>query len=144
MLNPDEEQTPEQELTEDLLALIASLAGDLYGMRSHKTERVAGMRGKRATQSLSYPIRLPDWVQADALRLLDVSREVVNATVVALWDRLDEFGERETRYAYKQVTAMMDAPAFYGDRLWRCQAEQAGRILRGQAERKKQFALILS
>ena len=101
------------------------------------------MRGKRAPQSLSYPIRLPDGVQADALRLLDVSREVINATVVALWDRLDQFGERETRYAYKQVTALIDAPAFYGDRLWRCQAEQAGRILRGQAERKKQFALIL-
>jgi putative transposase len=101
------------------------------------------MRGKRASQSLSYPIRLPDVVQEDALRLLDVSREVINATVVALWDRLDEFGERETKYAYKQVTAMIDAPAFYGDRLWRCQAEQAGRILRGQAERKKQFALLL-
>ena len=101
------------------------------------------MRSKRAPQSLSYPIRLPDGMQADALRLLDVSRSVINATVVALWERLDEFGERETRYAYKQVTALMDAPAFYGDRLWRCQAEQAGRILRGQAERKKQFALIL-
>src|SRR5216683_4554700 len=101
------------------------------------------MRGKRAPQSLSYPIRLPNEVQEDALRLLDVSREVINTTVAALWDRLDEFGERETKYAYKQVTAMMDPPAFYGDRLWRCQAEQAGRILRGQAERKKQFALIL-
>ena len=101
------------------------------------------MRGKRATQSLSYPIRLPDGVQADALRLLDVSREVINATVAALWDRLDDFGERETKYAYKQVTAMMSSPAFHGDRQWRCQAEQAGRILRGQAERKKQFTLIL-
>ena len=101
------------------------------------------MRGKRATQSLSYPIRLPDGVQADALRLLDVSREVSNATVAALWDRLDDFGERETKYAYKQVTAMMSSPAFHGDRQWRCQAEQAGRILRGQAERKKQFTLIL-
>jgi hypothetical protein len=101
------------------------------------------MRGKRALQSLSYPIRLPDGAQADALRLLDVSRAVINATVAALWDRLDDFGERETKYAYKQVTAMLDAPAFHGDRLWRCQAEQAGRILRGQAERKKQFALIL-
>src|SRR5713226_2662896 len=101
------------------------------------------MRGKRAPQSLSYPIRLPNEVQEDALRLLDVSREVINTTVAAFWDRLDEFGERETKYAYKQVTAMMDPPAFYGDRLWRCQAEQAGRILRGQAERKKQFALIL-
>src|SRR5215471_20796707 len=101
------------------------------------------MRARRATQSLSYPMRLPDEVQADALRLLDVSRSVINATVVALWDRLDEFGERETKYAYKQVTALMDAPAFYGDRLWRCQAEQAGRMLRGQARRKHQFALIL-
>src|SRR5258707_2775455 len=101
------------------------------------------MRRKHATQSLSYPIRLPDQVQADALRLLDVSRSVINATVVALWDRLDEFGTRDTRYAYKQVTAMMDSPAFHGDRQWRCQAEQAGRVLRGQAERKQQFALIL-
>ena len=101
------------------------------------------MRGKRAPQSLSYPIRLPDGVQADALRLLDVSRSVINATVVALWDRLDEFGGRESQYAYKQVTAMMDSPAFHGDRQWRCQAEQAGRVLRGQAERKQQFALIL-
>jgi hypothetical protein len=75
--------------------------------------------------------------------LLDVSREVINATVLALWDRLDAFGKRETSYAYKQVTAMIDAPVFYGDRLWRCQAEQAGRVLRGQAKRKKQFALIL-
>jgi putative transposase len=101
------------------------------------------MRRSRATQSLSYPVRLPDWVQADALRLLDGSREVINATVGALWDRLDEFGERETKYAYKQVTAMMGSPDVHGDRQWRCEAEQAGRILRGQAERKKQFALIL-
>jgi putative transposase len=101
------------------------------------------MRKSASRQSLSYPIRLPDWAQEDALRLLDVSREVINATVVALWDRLDEFGKRETTYAYKQVTALMDAPVFYGDRLWRCQAEQAGRMLRGQAKRKQQFALIL-
>ena len=101
------------------------------------------MRGKRATQSLSYPIRLADDVQEDALRLLDASREVINATVVALWDRLDEFGERETKYAYKQVTAMIGSSDPHGDRQWRCEAEQAGRILRGQAERKKQFALIL-
>jgi putative transposase len=101
------------------------------------------MRGKRATQSLSYPIRLPAVMQADALRLLDVSREVINATVVALWDRLDEFGTRETRYAYKQIEEMISSPLPHGHRQWRCEAEQAGRILRGQAERKKQFALIL-
>ena len=101
------------------------------------------MRRSRSTQSLSYPIRLPDVVQADALRLLDVSQEVINATVVALWPRLDEFGTRENKYAYKQVTAMIGSSDPHGDRQWRCEAEQAGRILRGQAERKKQFALIL-
>jgi putative resolvase len=36
VLHPDEDQTPEQELTEDLLALIASFAGRLYGLRSRK------------------------------------------------------------------------------------------------------------
>ena len=46
------------------------------------------MRSTYATQALSYPIRLPDRVQAEALRLLDVSREVINATVAALWERL--------------------------------------------------------
>ncbi len=101
------------------------------------------MRSDPTTQSLSYPVRLPDGVQAAALRLLDASREVINATVAALWERLDDFGERESQYAYKQVTAMIGPPAFYGDRLWRCQAEQTGRILRGQARRKQQFALIL-
>ena len=36
ILDPGEEKTAEQELTEDLLAIIASFAGKLYGMRSHK------------------------------------------------------------------------------------------------------------
>ena len=36
MLHPDDEKTPEQELTEDLLAIIASFAGRLYGLRSRK------------------------------------------------------------------------------------------------------------
>lgn len=101
------------------------------------------MRNTRATQSLGYPIRLPDVVQAEALRLLDASRKVINATVAALWERLDDFGQRETQYAYKQVTARIDSSDPHGVRQWRCEAEQAGRILRGQAERKKQFALIL-
>jgi hypothetical protein len=86
---------------------------------------------------------LPDVLQAEALRLLDVSREVINSTVEALWERLDEFGVRETKYAYKQVTALIDSPDPHGDRQWRCEAEQVGRILRGQAARKQQFALVL-
>jgi len=36
VLHPDDEQTPEQELTADLLAIIASFAGRLYGLRSRK------------------------------------------------------------------------------------------------------------
>jgi putative transposase len=101
------------------------------------------MRVSQTVQPVSYELRLPDAVQAAALRLLDASREVVNATVAALWERLDDFGERETRYAYKQVTALIASSDPHGDRQWRCEAEQAGRILRGQAERKKQFALML-
>jgi hypothetical protein len=101
------------------------------------------MRSTPATQALSYPIRLPDVLQPRALRLLDISREVINSTIAALWERLDEFGERETKYAYKQVMALLGSPEPHGDRQWRCEAEQAGRILRGQAARKKRFALIL-
>ena len=101
------------------------------------------MRSDRDQQSLSYPLRLPNEAQADALRLLDVSREVVNAVITSLWPRLDEFSTRETKYAYKQVEEMISSPAAHGHRQWRCEAEQAGRILRGQAERKSAFALIL-
>lgn len=36
ILHPDREKTPEQELTEDLLTIITSFAGRLYGMRSRK------------------------------------------------------------------------------------------------------------
>jgi putative transposase len=100
------------------------------------------VRTSRDQQSLSYPLRLPNEIQADALRLLDVSREVINLTVTALWDRLDEFSTRTNSYAYKQVEEMMTPPLAHGHRQWRCEAEQAGRILRGQAERKQQFALI--
>jgi putative resolvase len=38
ILEPGEERTPEQELTDDLLSLIASFSGRLYGLRSHKQQ----------------------------------------------------------------------------------------------------------
>jgi putative resolvase len=38
MLHPDEEKTPEEEVTQDLLAIIASFAGRLYGLRSRKQQ----------------------------------------------------------------------------------------------------------
>ena len=40
ILSPDEEKTAEQELTGDLLAIIASFSGRLYGMRSHKQKEL--------------------------------------------------------------------------------------------------------
>jgi predicted site-specific integrase-resolvase len=40
ILDPGEGKTPEQELTADLLALIASFSGRLYGMRSHKQKEL--------------------------------------------------------------------------------------------------------
>jgi len=36
VLHPDEDKTPEEELTHDLLAIIASFAGRLYGLRSRR------------------------------------------------------------------------------------------------------------
>jgi putative transposase len=75
--------------------------------------------------------------------LLDACREVINLTVMALWDRLDEFSTCTTGYAYKQIEEMISPPHVHGHRQWRCEAEQAGRMLRGQAMRKQQFALIL-
>src|SRR3989441_3136718 len=40
VLEPGEEKTPEQELTDDLLALIASFSGRMSGMRSHKQKEL--------------------------------------------------------------------------------------------------------
>ena len=40
VLEPGAERTPEQELTDDLLALIASFSGRLYGMRSHQQKEL--------------------------------------------------------------------------------------------------------
>lgn len=36
----DDEKTPEKELVEDLLAIVTSFAGKLYGARSHKKKRL--------------------------------------------------------------------------------------------------------
>jgi putative transposase len=100
------------------------------------------MRAGRDYQPLSYDLRLPDEAQADALRLLDASRAVVNALLAVLWPRLDEFGGVRSGPAWKQVVAMTASPDPHGDRQFRCEAETAGRIMRGQAERKQIFHLV--
>jgi len=61
------------------------------------------MCASRARQPLAYDVRLPDEAQADALRLLDASRAVVNQALELLWPCLDAFGERTPGPAWKQV-----------------------------------------
>src|SRR5215472_5968066 len=100
------------------------------------------MRAGRTVQPLSYDVRLPDEAQAEALRLLDASRAVVNALLASLWLRLDEFMGERSGPAWKQVVAMTASPDPHGDRQFRCESETAGRILRAQASRKRLFALI--
>ena len=100
------------------------------------------MRSSRTHQPLTYDVRLPDSAQADALRLLDASRSVVNEVLTLLWPSLDEFGSERIVPAWKQVGKYTGSPQYHGDRQWRCESETAGRILRAQAQRKKAFALI--
>ena len=100
------------------------------------------MRAGRHFQPLSYDIRLPDAAQADALRLLDASRLVVNTALVQLWPYLDDFMAEHPGPAWKQVGELIGSPAPHGDRQWRCESETAGRLMRGQAERKQVFELI--
>jgi hypothetical protein len=100
------------------------------------------MRAGHNQQPLSYDVRLPDEAQADALRLLDASRAVVNALLTCLWPRLDEFMGERSFPAWKQVVAMTASPDPHGDRQFRCESETAGRILRAQASRKQMFALV--
>ena len=72
------------------------------------------------TQALSFPVRLPDALQADTLRLLDASREAINALLIQLWDRLDDFVAERTGPAWKQVDALLLQRPGHGNRQERC------------------------
>src|SRR5437660_544106 len=100
------------------------------------------MRYSGTHQPLTYDVRLPDSAQADALRLLDASREVVSQTLRKLWPCLDELGSERAGPARKQVGKYIGSPLPHGDRQWRCEGEVVGRLLRQQAERKKAFLLV--
>src|SRR5437660_8609380 len=100
------------------------------------------MRYSGTHQPLTYDVRLPDSAQADALRLLDASREVVSQTLRKLWPCLDELGSERAGPARKQVGKYIGSPLPHGDRQWRCESEVVGRLLRQQAERKKAFLLV--
>jgi putative transposase len=100
------------------------------------------MRQGSAYQPLSYDIRLPDDIQADALRLLQLSREAINAVLVQVWPHLDAFMQAHPGPAWKQTEPYVVQRSGHGNRLERCELEQAGRIMRAQAERKQVFLLI--
>jgi putative transposase len=95
------------------------------------------------TQTLSFPIRLPDALQAEALRLLDASREAINQIIIELWPQLDLFASDRTGPAWKQVERCLLTRSGHGSRQERCEMESAGRILRAQASRKQVFQTIL-
>ena len=95
------------------------------------------------TQTLSFPIRLPDSMQAEKLRLLDASRVAINQIITDLWPQLDLFAGERTGPAWKQVERHLLLRSGHGSRQERCEMEQAGRILRAQASRKQVFETIL-
>ena len=95
------------------------------------------------TQTLSFPIRLPDAMQEGALRLLDASRTDINGILQALWHELDAFASERSGPAWKQVERHLLTRSGHGSRQERCEMEQAGRILRAQATRKQVFLTIL-
>jgi putative transposase len=95
------------------------------------------------TQTLSFPIRLPDAMQAAALRLLDASRLAINQMLTDLWSQLDLFASDRTGPAWKQVERHLLTRSGHGSRQERCEMEQAGRILRAQASRKQVFETIV-
>jgi putative transposase len=95
------------------------------------------------TQTLSFPIRLPDAMQAEALRLLDASTSAINQILTDLWPQLDLFAADRTGPAWKQVEKHLLKRSGHGNRQERCEMEQAGRILRAQASRKQVFQTIL-
>jgi putative transposase len=101
------------------------------------------MHDSRTHQPLTYDVRLPDEAQADALRLLDASREVENRALTLLWPHLDDFQADRVGPAWKQVGKYLGSPKSHGDRQWRCESEVVGRVLRAQAQRKQAFTLVL-
>jgi putative transposase len=68
------------------------------------------------TQLLSFPIRVPDCLQAEALRLLDASRPAINRIIEELWPRLDAFTGERTGLAWKQVEGQLVARSGHGRR----------------------------
>ena len=82
-------------------------------------------------------------MQAEALRMLDAARPVINEIVRDRWPDLDLFVSERTGPAWKQVERYLLKRSGHGSRQERCEMEQAGRLLRAQATRKQVFLAIL-
>ena len=83
-------------------------------------------------QTLSFPLRLPDALQAEALRRLHASRLLINQIIIDLWPKLDLFAAERTGPAWKQVEQHLLVRSGHGNRQERCEMEQAGRMLRAR------------
>ena len=95
------------------------------------------------TQTLAFPIRLPNGMQAEALRLLDASRDALNTMITDLWPKLDEFATERSGPAWKQVERHLITRSGHASRQERNEMESAGRLLRAQATRTQVFQTIL-
>src|SRR5260370_9466364 len=87
------------------------------------------------TQTLSFPIRLPDSMQAEALRLLDASTPAINQIIRDVWPALDLFAADRAGIAWKQVEKHLLSGNGHGNRQARGEMEQPGGILRAKARR---------
>lgn len=96
---------------------------------------------KIVTVTLTHTLRLPDTIQAEALRFVAASRKTTNDTIEILWEQLNQFKDTKGP-AWKQVGKLIEQPHNNGNRQWRCESETAGRILRQQADRKAVFEQI--
>src|SRR5215831_1325017 len=91
-------------------AVGAQRSGDQRSIRRHSRWRVGTAApawprrlAMARTQPLAFPIRLPDVLQAEALRLLDASRQATSELLLELWPQLDRFAGERTGPAWKQV-----------------------------------------
>jgi len=96
----------------------------------------------QASRALSYDLRLPDELQAAALKLLTFSVAQEQLVVDRMWPYLDEIGQINGKHIYKVLESQLPRPAGIPSRPWRCILEGAGRTLRGQADRKRIFDLL--
>lgn len=99
---------------------------------------------KRGTVTrLSYPLRLPDELQAPAVALLTYALPHEQQVVDELWPRLDEVDQIKGKHIWKTLEGWLPRPEGVPSRPWRCILERGGRVLRAQANRKRVFDLLL-